>query len=172
MAASKAPTRTQAKDFLATFGELATKWLAEHSAIRLSSHDDNVNRLNHDLLPVFGKVAATDITGGMVSAFTAKLVNSQRLAPATTNRILALLRAILRQGAKTRGTETRLKLGDLPDIPLPTHYVADAQTATVKVAQFVRVELRLRCLFRLPTLALNTAAIKRRNQAQEGVCHE
>lgn len=57
-----------------------------------------------------------------------------------------------------------LDVGDLG----PAFYVADARSATVRVAQFVRVELRVGCCFRLGAAPLRVETIKRR-AVQEGV---
>lgn len=137
MVNTKAPTKAQAQKFLAaaefrvaqgkvgveperkamTFHELATYWLKNHSAVALTSHDDNVGRMKH-LEAAFGKRPLVEITTVKVDEFKAKMATQRKLdadgkvvkgpdgkplrryAPNTINRVLALLRKVMNDGAK------------------------------------------------------------------------
>jgi integrase len=77
-----------------TIAAVASEWLRVHSAVKLRSHADNVERWAR-LEDFFGKVASVaEVTPSRILELREKL-QRQELAPATVNRYLALLRTIL-----------------------------------------------------------------------------
>ncbi len=106
-------TRTEAEAFLArirtaladgvleahrraevTLAVVADEWLRTHSAVKLRSHDDNVERWQR-FADFFGRSAGlTEVTPSRILELREKL-NREGYAPATVNRYLALLRTVL-----------------------------------------------------------------------------
>lgn len=73
---------------------IADEWLRTHSAVKLRSHDDNVERWKR-LGEFFGKeLAVSDVTPSRILELRSHL-RTEGLAPATVNRYLALLRSLL-----------------------------------------------------------------------------
>ncbi len=93
----------------APFNELADYWLENHSAVKCSSHDENMSRMQH-LRKAFGKKPPSWITAQRIDEFAAwakretvtdKEGNEKpRWAGNTINRILALLRKVLNDGVR------------------------------------------------------------------------
>lgn len=73
---------------------VADEWLNTHSAVRLRSHHDNQERWKR-LAEFFGPdLAVSDVTPSRILDIRSRLLG-QKLAPATVNRHLALLRTVL-----------------------------------------------------------------------------
>jgi integrase len=93
-----------------SFGELADYWLDNHSAVKCTSHDDNVSRMNQHLRPAFGNKPLSWITAERVDELAARMARETvtdeddeevpRWAPNTINRVLALLRKVLNDGVR------------------------------------------------------------------------
>lgn len=84
-----------------TLETVATKWLALHSA-QLRSHDDNEERWEKHVKPRLGHLPLAAITAERLLEFRSGLLalaGDDKLAPATINRVLALLRSILKFAA-------------------------------------------------------------------------
>lgn len=119
-----------------TFAELAELWLREHSAVNCTSHEDNVFRMRKHLLPAFGKMPVNEIDGAAVKAFVARMsaltrpgatkdaASVPKYSPNTINRVLALLRKVLRDGAREWSKKSGLvaaphiKLLKVPQVPI------------------------------------------------------
>jgi integrase len=92
-----------------TFSGLATYWLETHSAVKLTSHEDNASRMQH-LLRAFGTKPLSWITAERADELAARMARetvkdragkvSPRWAPNTINRVLALLRKVLNDGVR------------------------------------------------------------------------
>lgn len=77
-----------------SLGSVADEWLREHSAVRLRSHNDNVERWRR-LAAFFGPTTVIrDVTPSRILELRGSL-SREGFAPATVNRYLALLRTIL-----------------------------------------------------------------------------
>jgi integrase len=77
-----------------TLAAVGDEWLTAHSAVRLRSHDDNVQRWK-TIAEFFGPSAAlSEITPGRIMELRTRLRTEGR-EPATVNRYLALLRTVL-----------------------------------------------------------------------------
>ncbi len=95
-----------------TFTELADYWLENHSAVKCTSHDDNVGRMKH-LRKAFGTKNLLSITAERIDELAARMSRetvvrkggkegekSPRWTPNTINRVLALLRKVLNDGVR------------------------------------------------------------------------
>ena len=76
-----------------SFDVVARQWLELHSAPNLRSHQDNVERYAKHLAPFFAGAPIAAVTPARILGLRQKLQAGH--APATVNRILALLRTIL-----------------------------------------------------------------------------
>jgi integrase len=84
-----------------TLSSIADEWLRSHSKVRLRSHQDNVERWKR-LEDFFGRSAMlTDITPSRILELRERLRERDRLAVATVNRYLALLRSVLNHAVTT-----------------------------------------------------------------------
>lgn len=81
-----------------TLGEVGAKWLDLHSA-NLRSHGTNEKRWRKHVMPRLGHLALSAVTAERLLEFRGALVATGNLKPATVNRVLALLRSILRFAA-------------------------------------------------------------------------
>jgi len=73
---------------------VADEWLCTHSAVKLRSHEDNLERWKR-LGEFFGAaLAVSDVTPSRILELRSHL-RTEELAPATVNRYLALLRSVL-----------------------------------------------------------------------------
>lgn len=111
---------TLSKTGTAKFGEVAERWLNEHSKIRLRSWADDEIRYRKHLSEPFGLLRLRDINPAAISA----LVNGKiqgGLSVATARRIAGLLRRILNfavaEGLLGESPFRRLRRGALPPEP-------------------------------------------------------
>jgi integrase len=91
------------------FTELADYWLDNHSAVKCTSHHDNVSRMQH-LRREFGNKPLSWITASRIDELAARMARETvadendeqvpRWAPNTINRVLALLRKVLNDGVR------------------------------------------------------------------------
>jgi integrase len=86
-------TLTERRRAAVSFDVAAREWLDLHSKPNLRSHQDNVERYETHLHPFFGDAPLASVTPGRILELRGKLQAAR--APATVNRVMALVRSIL-----------------------------------------------------------------------------
>jgi integrase len=81
-----------------TFGEVAGRWLELHSSM-LRSHQDNQERYTKHVAPRLGHLPVMAVTAEKLLEFRNDVIQRAGIQSATVNRVLALVRSILRYAA-------------------------------------------------------------------------
>ena len=114
----------QARNPMPTFAEFAETWFVECAVGWRHSYKTTVRQVvDHHLLPAFGKCRVDGVTRADVLQLRAGLGNLPRsngrkgLLPATINRIMGPLGAILTEAAARHGFESPVR--DIKSLPVP-----------------------------------------------------